>query len=405
MNERHADPSMNERHADHIHMIDACLRARHDPDALRLVRGAIESGRVTWDALGQQLVDGRLEGMVYPVLCHQPWVPPAVLVDLRQAYAGYAVRNTVMLAALATAASQLAAVGIPTLALKGAALIESVYPSVGQRPMNDLDILVPAGQAAAAADVLRADGYAWGIPTDLAAALEFENELMLRRPGPIDIVIELHWHLINAPYYQRRMPMAWFWETSRPLSVNGVPTRMLGPEAQILHLCGHLVLHHGQGIGLDLRLLADVSELVHLAGVAENRIDWDLVLGQARAWDLVIALQRVLPDAAARLGAPIPAAVLGDLGRLRPSTAERRVVATLTAENPSVAQCFWADVAGLSGGWMRLRFIWRNLLPTPEYMRQRYGRDGAALPWAYLYRWCLGLRGAAWSVMRRAVLV
>ena len=80
----------------------------------------------------------------------------------------------------ADAARKLTAAGIPTLALKGAALVESVYDSLGQRPMNDLDILVPAGQAAAAAELLLAEGYRWAAPTDLAAALEFENELMLR---------------------------------------------------------------------------------------------------------------------------------------------------------------------------------------------------------------------------------
>ena len=76
------------------------------------------------------------------------------------------------------------AAGIPTLALKGAALIHSLYSDLGQRPMNDLDILVPAGRAAEAAEVLRAEGYSWAGPTDLATALAFENELEVEGQPP-----------------------------------------------------------------------------------------------------------------------------------------------------------------------------------------------------------------------------
>ncbi|MBK8540322.1 MAG: nucleotidyltransferase family protein [Anaerolineae bacterium] len=381
--------------------VRACLRARQDPAALDALRAALGSGQATWEALLRQLADARLDGLVYPVLNDAPWTPPAMLAELRQAHARHAVANTVLLTTFADAARKLTAAGIPTLALKGAALVESVYDSLGQRPMNDLDILVPAGQAAAAAELLLAEGYRWAAPTDLAAALEFENELMLRRPGPIDIVIELHWHLINAPYYQRRLPMDWFWETSRPLQVGGVATRTLGPEAQVLYLCAHLVLHHGQQRDLELRLLADIAAVLRLAGPADRAIDWDLVLRQAQAWDLVIALQRALSQAAERLGAPVPIAVLDAMDRMRPSEAEARVVAAMTAPDPSVAARFRADMAGLSGARARLRFIARNVFPSADYMRQRYSEDGVGLPRAYLRRWWLGLSGAVRSLGRR----
>lgn len=374
----------------------ACLRARHDPAALAALRGALESGRPTWDALWQELVDARLEGLAYPVLGAAPWVPPPLRAALRQAHARHAAANSILLDAFASAVRALTAAGIPTLALKGAALVEAVYASPGERPMSDLDLLVPADRAAAAAALLREQGYDWAAPTDLAAALAFENELMLRRPGPIDVVIELHWHLVNAPHYQRRMPMDWFWATSRPLRIGGVETRMLGPEAQVLHLCAHLVLHHGQEDRLEPRLLADIAELCWRAGEAEGAmaIDWDLVLRLARDWDLVTALRRALSQAMERLGAPVPPAVLAALRAQPPSAGERRAVAALTARDPSVIQRFLADLAGLSGLRLRLRFVGRNLFPSPDYMRQRYGSAGAALPGAYLRRWWLGLRGA-----------
>lgn len=379
----------------------ACLRARHDPAALTVIADALDAGLVTWAELLRRLADARLEGLAYPVLSVQAWVPPSVAAELRRAHARQAVANTVLLDALAAALRHLTAAGIPTIALKGAALVESVYGSLGRRPMNDVDLLVPADRAAAAAELLLADGYSWAAPTDLAAALAFENELVLHRPGPVGIVIELHWHLVNAPYYQHRMPMDWFWETSRPLRVGGADTRVLGPEAQLLHLCAHLVLHHGQQADLELRLLADIAEILRPAGAADRAVDWDIVLRRARDWDLVIALQRALTQAVERLGAPVPAARREALGRLRPSEAEQRVVAAMTAPDPSVAERFRADLAGLPDLRTRLRFLGRNVFPSPDYMRQRYGPEGGRLPWSYLRRWWLGLRGAARSLGRR----
>lgn len=378
----------------------ACLRARHDPAALTVVSEALDAGRVTWADLLRRLADARLEGLAYPVLCDRPWVPMSVVAELRQAHARQAVANTVLLRAFAAALGRLTAAGIPTIALKGAALVDAVYGSLGQRPMNDLDLLVPADRAAAAAELLLADGYVWAAPTDLAAALAFENELMLRRPGPIDTVLELHWHLVNAPYYQRRIPMDWFWDTALPLRVGGADTRTLGPEAQLLYLCAHLVLHHGQQADLELRLLADIAAILRSAAAADRAIDWDLVLRQARDWDLVIALRRALFQAVERLDAPVPDTALEALGRLRPSASEARVVAAMTAPNPSVAARFRADLAGLPDARTRLRFIGRSLFPSPDYMRQRYGPEGARLPWSYLRRWWLGLRGAARSFGR-----
>jgi hypothetical protein len=46
------------------------------------------------------------------------------------------------------------AAGIPALLLKGAALVETVYPDPAQREMLDLDILVPGEQLDEASSVL-----------------------------------------------------------------------------------------------------------------------------------------------------------------------------------------------------------------------------------------------------------
>ncbi len=72
--------------------------------------------------------------------------PPEIQEQLRQAYYGAARLNTLQFQELDRVLGRLAEAGIPTLALKGAALASTVYEGIAPRPMVDLDILVPRDQ-------------------------------------------------------------------------------------------------------------------------------------------------------------------------------------------------------------------------------------------------------------------
>jgi hypothetical protein len=195
--------------------------------------------------------------------------------------------------------------------------------------------------------------------------------------------------LFDSPYYQYAMPMDWFWETAEPAEIAGRRARMLGPTAQVLHLCGHLRLHHS---GRELRWLHDVAQLIATQGA---RIDWPVVLDRARQFDLVLSLRDVLDRVAADWGAAVPGAVLQRLHGLVPSRRERRVFRWLTQPDRSVARRLWVDLLTLPGWSPRLAFAWLNLIPSAAYMRQRYGiRHPVFVPLYYPYRWLRALRGA-----------
>jgi len=50
-------------------------------------------------------------------------------------------------AELARILARLQAGNVPTMLLKGAALLQTVYTTAGMRPMSDIDLLVPADRA------------------------------------------------------------------------------------------------------------------------------------------------------------------------------------------------------------------------------------------------------------------
>ena len=163
---------------------------------------------------------------------------------------------------------------------------------------------------------------------------------------------------------------------------------MLGPEAQLLHLCAHQTLHHGGGAMLWLH---DVAELVSRY---EHDLDWGQVVSQCRSLQLVLPTRDVLSQVSAEWRAPLPLAVLEELRALPPSPDEQWAYAALTSGHRPVARRFWTDLAGMASLRTRLAFTLVNLFPTSAYMRQRYHiRHPILLPFYYPYRWFVGLRG------------
>jgi hypothetical protein len=368
-----------------------CLRARWDPAALEAARALARECPPNWDAWHAAVQVEALTPVLYRVVHGQALVPAAVEERLQVDYYQVVRRNLLIFRELGRVLRALAEEKAAVVLLKGAALAETVYGNLALRPMVDLDLLLHRQDMPVAVQVLTKLGYGLTeTETQAGAAVAFENEIALHRPGPLDTTIEIHWSLVDSPHYQHKLPMAWFWETAVPVQVDGAGALTLGPEPLLLHLCAHLALHHrGQG----LRWLHDIAEVLHFF---ESRLDWELLLAKAVEYDLVLPLQQIVPRVVEGWGAPAPAGALERLRRLEPSPEEVRVFKWLTADERPVAQRFWADLASTPGWSQRLRYGLGNLFPSPAYMRQRYGvRHGLLLPLYYPYRWLVGLRGAA----------
>ena len=92
----------------------------------------------------------RVGPLLYDAVRKKHLLPAEVETALRQSYYLTAACNLRLFAALDQALRALAARGIEVIVLKGAALAQTVYPSVALRPMGDLDVLVrPASVPAA----------------------------------------------------------------------------------------------------------------------------------------------------------------------------------------------------------------------------------------------------------------
>jgi hypothetical protein len=226
---------------------------------------------------------------------------------------------------------------IPAMLLKGAALGTSVYPSYAHRPMNDLDVLVPADAAERAWEALRADGWTCESESDDPSFYRDHHHLqpLAARNGG---VIELHRSIVPVPG-AFVLDDTDLWRTARRTGDAWVPS----PEYQLLHACVHLAWSDELNSGI-VRAARDVATIVSVSA-----LEWDRfarIAERARAatcahWTL--ALARTL------MRARVPSSVLD---RLRPR--QPRVLSRVL-ERAYIA----SGVLGLSPSVFLTHSLWR----------------------------------------------
>ncbi|NOZ29697.1 MAG: nucleotidyltransferase family protein [Chloroflexi bacterium] len=287
---------------------------------------------------------------------------------------------------------------LPIVVLKGAALASTVYPSVALRPLSDLDLLVPRAFMEAAMRAMRSLGYEERIPEVSPGINRLIGHHVRLLGGPQEnVVVELHWNLVAGDADWRTPPLDWFWAQVEPLSVDGealgaecvgerdaarVCLYMLTPTAHLLYLSAHLMLQHG-GAQAYLLWLYDLHLLVSRCG---ERLDWDLLAQQARAFQWTAALRAALQRMSESYGTPLPEGFLDRLAEDQEADSEylvRRKASSLQTR----ATRLWANLFSLDRR-ARWRLIRGVLWPDPTFMRWRYRpRPDWLWPLYYPYRW------------------
>ncbi len=201
-----------------------------------------------WTALVNSARDHSVPGLLYRALTRTGAIasaPQDVRDNLRLAYIRTLASNTHKLRVFAELAGDLAARGVPVVALKGCALATMLYGDAGQRVIGDIDFLVRREDIPATVEVVSQHGFQ---PHESVFDAETRDaqlgELVYVRPGNPPISIEPHWHVFNQTYFVRHIPVEWFWSNTAPATINGQSLHIFNNEALMLHLCSHYVVHH-----------------------------------------------------------------------------------------------------------------------------------------------------------------
>jgi Uncharacterised nucleotidyltransferase len=259
-----------------------------------------------------------------------------LLPRLKGVYRQVWFRNQLILDHGRRALRSLAEAGIPTIALKGAALVQTVYAEPALRPMEDFDILVPREHFARAVDVLRGAAWSFQPPlADPAPHFAFQHAVGFKRDGGGEL--DLHW-------------------TAMGLAAEGWPSAkgLLAPADQLLQICTHATRFNPDIP--PIRWAADAFLLLE-----HEAFPWDEMGELARERGLSLVMLRSLEYLRDGLDLDVPDGVMSALERAT-GFGERMALALRNAGGRLVYVQFFVD-------WMSNVRSLRQLLLLPRFLR------------------------------------
>ena len=313
-------------------------------------------------------------------------LPAPVQKALRAMYSGTWMQNKKMIRELEALVATFHQAEIPVVALKGISFVLTIYPDIGLRPMGDLDLLVPKEKLAEAIQIANRAGYEALRPEAHPGLRDLlYHEICLQKTGPQTITLELHHSLVADKSYIYAVPVDWFWSQTELLDPS-LHSRLknlhvLSPEAQILFASAHAILQHG-GMSAPMRWFYDLDRMIHFYS---ERIDWDVLLSQARIFEWSSALDAALAQTMAYFNTPIPDHVRTSLSK---QTDRHRPLVERLKKKPATLVLEEHQRISTLTGTARIRLFLALFAPSPAYMRWRYGfKSPWMLPAFYLYRW------------------
>ncbi len=168
--------------------------------------------------------------------------------------------------------------GIPVMLLKGAGLAKTVYDSFVERPMSDLDILVPSAQAQRAWETLREAGWHPAEDDDLEEVYQEQHHHLppIYDPDGTETAVEIHRRLFPGTH-PFGLDAEDFWQAAQPLP--GRESVLIpAPHHQIVHLAIHFAWSHMMGQFAAWRTFRDIGRLMRA-----HAMDWDSVVEDSRA--------------------------------------------------------------------------------------------------------------------------
>jgi hypothetical protein len=306
-------------------------------------------------------------------------IPDEIRRELRAVHHQYWAENQRLFRKLELMLQRLAAAGIPTLVLKGAALSVMHYKDMAVRPMSDFDILVPEEFGPTLVRQFLQEGWAPDCVVTDAPFTEyfyrFRHALDLTSPS--DGVLDLHWHVLLEATY--RGADCHFWEGSVPMQIKSVATRALNPTDQLLHACLHGYPYNPMP---SIRWIVDALTILRT-----SQIDWERMHRVASDLRVTIPCAEALAFLHEAFDADVPVAAIARLTRKPVAPAEKRYFQRMA--NPG-GRRWWETLEDIWTTHERAGRdvpFWRRVLWLPRHVQfeQQVASLGGLVPHAFVF--------------------
>ncbi|MBI3986867.1 MAG: nucleotidyltransferase family protein [Lentisphaerae bacterium] len=265
-----------------------------------------------------------------------------------------AAQNIVLLDALQAVLQRLDAGGVSPILLKGAALLQTVYPGIADRAMADVDLLIRETDIGATRECLLELGY---------SEVMGEDFVFVKQQGPYRILLDIHY----AVWYLTGDDWRTLWTRTRLVHRNGLRCRVFPPEEMLIHSAAHAAVHAGK---IAPTTLADVAMI---CGAREPAMEWRVFCDRVLHYGLGVPLYHVLSEARSANHVPIPDEVFR---RLRPvsrsAVLQYRLLLHCLRTGPIPNIGHLLEFIFQKGAGNRTRTLLRKLFPPGDFIRRRY---------------------------------
>ncbi|HEY7240536.1 MAG TPA: nucleotidyltransferase family protein [Burkholderiales bacterium] len=237
-------------------------------------------------------------------------------------------RNQLLFRAVSGVLDAFADAHIDAMLLKGMALARRYYPSPATRPMVDIDLLVPRGEAERAIALLERKGWQPVKRTPPSRLLGYSHAVSLVRD---QTNLDLHW---NALWAQRRADADRpFWELAQHIEHEGRPAYALAPTDELFHACMHGArLSQNAYSWAPFPVIRWITDAFMIARRCE--IDWPRMAALAERFHARLHLRDAFLYLRDGLGFPVPDALLAEWAGARSPADELHYELALAARPP-----------------------------------------------------------------------
>ena len=331
-------------------------------------------------------------------------LPPDVHSYLLSCYNMNFKQNLLILCQAKRLLRQLNQAGITVVVLKGLALMEHNYPSLGMRGMSDIDILVRKDDLLKADQCLALIGYT---PRDSTAVKAMSNpsgylaSLDYRKDSVSFVSLHIHWHIVNtsipATMFAGHVDMERIWEKSVPAEIADTEVRILSPEHTIIYLCEH-ALRVGHSFN-RLVLVYDIFQFLKTRATAtkpcvtehpansissryaspsrngdirqERAIDWDLVMKESKRFNLCRFVYCGLSIVSGYSGSPILSEITIKMKPPTQSPGEKLFLRLQLGNHRIRGSSYLLYLAMNKGLAEKCQFLYRTFFPPSHILAQK----------------------------------
>jgi len=262
-------------------------------------------------------------------------------------------QNIVLLDALGRVIQALREAGVAPLVLKGAALAETVYPSISMRPMADVDILVHEKEIDTVKACVTALGY---VPSENKDCSFCRNT---RIPVHLDVHYKI-WYLTDEEFKS-------LWDDSQLISIAQTKARTIPPDETLIYTAAHAAIQHGI---LGPVALEDVNRI---CSFYQHELAWDKIVKKIKKYNLHVPIYCVLSAAKLFKETPIPDEALD---ALKPSClrerVEEKIYQSILHSPPAVNVGHLLKMLSRKGIHGKIRFIIEAMFPSRAFIARRY---------------------------------